>query len=388
MSTRSMRIAILLVILVALLGLTTQPNVLAHSVKTTDQNNVLQRGEGAKVALVIVDDFTGIDLSAVRDTYNEDATCVVDLEGQGYAVRGASGTELEDVPHGEVVLAQVEELLAQAGLTDTIQVVQVDLGGINSDAVIAGIEAELAKLTDIDFFVINMSFVMIPCEHVREMAEIGSNLRNIDPRRDAQTYRASFDQARAIMDTQVRQRFEADYQMDTDTMSDTAAEVVEYSNPVIEFLDTAGANKIFIASAGNFGLDYSFLPGAYPQVVSVSASNGFGYEASAPWNPTNNNPLLSLDPATRAGAGTRISNYGEVMLPGEYTHPEYGTIIGTSFAAPRLSVAVAAYLATVGGDYCQANGNFALAYGTDDNLTLSQAISQHCATMADSVPTN
>lgn len=377
------RSILVVTLLLSVFVLSMQSDAFANSSDTDPSSETAQRDAYSKVALVIVDDFTGAEVSPSRATYDDGDTCVINLEGQGYAVRGASGTSLEGVPHGTIILSQVEELVKNAGLSEKIQIVRVDLASVNSDEVIASIQAEIAKLTDIDFFVVNMSFVMIPCENVQEIVDIGTSLR---ASRDDQTYRATYDQARAVFETDVRTSLDAEYSISAETMTSSAAEATVYSNPVLEYVATAGAQTIFIASAGNFGLDYSFLPGAYPQVVSVSASNGFGYESSAPWNASNDSPLLSLNSFSRASAATRVSNYGEVMLPGEYAHPEHGTIIGTSFAAPRLSVAVASYLATVGNTYCQTDGHFGLAYGSYDNLTLSEVISQHCANMAASVP--
>ncbi len=152
-------------------------------------------------------------------------------------------------------------------------------------------------------------------------------------------------------------------------------------DPLQSVLASMNTTVIPIAAAGNFGMDFPFWPGAWGQVISVSASEGTGYDAPAPWDKKKDAPLLGAE-ELNPGKTTRISNYGEVMMPGEYDS-DYGMVSGTSFAAPRLSVAVALYLSEVGGSYCQQpDGDPALSYGEWDNLTLDEAISQYCPDMS------
>ena len=74
------------------------------------------------------------------------------------------------------------------------------------------------------------------------------------------------------------------------------------------------------------------------------------------------------------------------MLPGEYDS-SVGMVTGTSFAAPRLSVAVALYLSQVGSGFCRNDDGYpALAYGDWENLTLEQAVSEYCPAMEPYLP--
>ena len=81
------------------------------------------------------------------------------------------------------------------------------------------------------------------------------------------------------------------------------------------------------------------------------------------------------------------SNFGEVMLPGEYTTKDYGVVLGTSFAAPRLSMAMALYLSQVGTDYCRKkDGSPTLAYGDWKNMSLQEAVTAYCPAMQAYLP--
>jgi hypothetical protein len=76
---------------------------------------------------------------------------------------------------------------------------------------------------------------------------------------------------------------------------------------------------VAVGAAGNFGRDLvSFMPAAWPEVISVSAT-------------LNNSPWTS-------------SNQGQVLLPGGFYDVDDYYIIGTSFAAPVMSANMAIYL--------------------------------------------
>jgi hypothetical protein len=76
-----------------------------------------------------------------------------------------------------------------------------------------------------------------------------------------------------------------------------------------------------------------------------------------------------------------------VMVPGEYDSASAGLVKGTSFAAPRLSVALALYVSQVGPAVCRNNeGGSALAYGDWDNLVLAEAVQEYCPAMQPYLP--
>src|SRR5258706_16269994 len=64
------------------------------------------------VAILIVDDFTGVDLSAVQAPPSQDS-CAVSLEGQAFAFRGASAGAPLPKAHGDLVYLQLQEMVAK-----------------------------------------------------------------------------------------------------------------------------------------------------------------------------------------------------------------------------------------------------------------------------------
>ncbi len=106
---------------------------------------------------------------------------------------------------------------------------------------------------------------------------------------------------------------------------------------------TNGSNPIImVAAAGNSSEPFPFFPAAWGGIVSVSASDdATGFVVSK--------PLASY------------SNEGAVMMPGRWNKE-----LGTSFAAPRYSFAMALMLAGSRPKDCRANPSPALP---DDWLT-------------------
>jgi hypothetical protein len=119
--------------------------------------------------------------------------------------------------------------------------------------------------------------------------------------------------------------------------------------------------------------DFPFAPGLWDSVVSVSASE------------------------KNAGGRAPYSNSAEVIMDGRHTMGA-AALQGTSFAAPRLAVRQALYLLTGGRANCQGNRP-ALGYTNSDlpsqlwrDLPLNTAVAGHCAdftirvTQADASP--
>lgn len=99
---------------------------------------------------------------------------------------------------------------------------------------------------------------------------------------------------------------------------------------------------IFVAAAGNSGLPYPFYPASIPSAVSVSASEEF-----EPFFATMPRDCLVYNPPIDG----LCSNAGEVLMPG-LVERGGAFYFGTSFAAPRLSLRIAVYLADNNGDSC------------------------------------
>lgn len=376
-----------LLVIVLLLAMAS-PAVLAQQ-PTTTHSNIEQTGTNS-VTIIVADNFPNDD--EYTPPAPDDDTCVVSSEtqgyavrgagyavrGAGYAVRGASVAENEDaLTHGEVVVQQIEETLDDLGYAgDTnITIVEVNISSGDDSVAVTAIEDAIEDASDADFIILNMSFAFVPCEFLEAMEAFGGEFLDANEAGQLNKYRGIFQRAVVFYDNQVFPVNSNKFQNATDL------------HPLQDIFE-ANSNVIPIASSGNFGLDYPFWPAAFVQVTSVSASNGVGFDASKSWvdkGQGKDEPLLSVD-----GNGNnqqRISNYGEVMIPGEYEVEDDKWIIGTSFAAPRLSALSAVYISNVGSSYCQtSDGYFGLAYGDYDNLTLDETIDAHCPTMATYAP--
>lgn len=315
------------------------------------------------VAILVVDDFTG---SSIVPEFEAGENCAVNLEEQAYAVRGSSDAPL-DQPHGDVVTSQIEEMLTEAGL-ESIPLIQVDIHGATTSEAAAAIQQAISA-NPADFYVINMSFAVIPCEYVQAIADMGGELLDARNAGDLNRYRSLFQRAVVFYGDQVYP-----------AMSQHAQDL-ENLDPLQELFTSLGNSVIPVASAGNFGLKFPFWPGGWSQVISVSGSTGQGYHPPASWDKKKDTPLLMQD-SGQPNKKNRVSNYGEIMMPGEYTDPDGNGYLGTSFAAPRLTVALANYLMQVGS----ANCGPALAYGDWENLTLTEAAQQYCPDLVAYLP--
>ncbi len=330
-----------------------------------------QPGDDFTVGIIVMDDFTGLDLRETEQDLGPNAAnrmCAVNVEGQAYFTRGASADSLTvDAPHGEVVVAQIEELLVELGIDEQVELVEFDLSDATSNAIAPNLRGLVERSRDVDLFIINMSFAMIPCEFLSEVADFQDALEATDSESQAAQI---IDQTSQFIDQTVSPAADnrANDPDDRDLLHDT--------------LERLSGRVIAVASAGNFGLDYPFYPGAWDGVLSISASNGDGFYAPELWDDETDVPMLSV---LEGDASQRVSNYGEIMLPGEYDY-EGDLIIGTSFAAPRMTALLAYYALQVGENYCITDGIIDLAYGEWDNLTLDEAVTQYCPSMDAHLP--
>jgi len=321
------------------------------------------------VVILVVDDFGETDLDELApEQYEPGETCAVSLEGQAFAVRGVSAEPIDEA-HGDIVISEIEDLLP--GEASAIPIVPVEIQGLTTEEA-AGALLDAVAAHPADVYVINMSFAIIPCEHIQAFAEFGGEMLSARDAKDLNRYRGLFNRAVLFYDDTVFPVMSQKAQTATDL------------DPLQTALVSLGTQAIPVAAAGNFGLDYPFWPGAWGQVISVSAAEGEGF-TSAAWDSKKDTPLLTND-ADQPGQRKRISNYGEVMMPGEYS-ASVGEVSGTSFAAPRLSVVLAQYAAAVGPAFCQTgDGRPALATGDWDNLTLAQAAQANCPDLLPFVP--
>lgn len=348
--------------------------------------------QGLNVVLLVVDDFTGLKVEEVREEQLvAGENCAINIRGQGFAVRGASAdTAKIDVPHGNVVYSQIEELWTQAGSPANIKLVKVDTAGLTTDAIAESIRTAVANEPQANYFVINMSFVMIPCEYVETVLTLDNQLAQTRSTRNGVQTQAALQTSRAYIEQTVAPVITE--RMETIETTEATGAAVEI-DPLQALFRELGSRAVPVASAGNFALNYPFFPAAWDEVISVSASNGLGDKPISPWNPGDNRPLLTIRSVSDRTTLSRnvleqlVSNYGEIMIPGEYAYPNVGTVIGTSFAAPRMSFLMAVYLANVGETQCrQADGTPALAYRAWSNLTLAQAAELYCPSLIPYLP--
>lgn len=188
-------------------------------------------------------------------------------------------------------------------------------------------------------FVINMSFVLLPCAVTDDLAASGLG--------SFEDYVAA---VAVVNGADPRQASEAV----------TAAPAVD---PFAEFFDCPFGNPadpwgacyneggpasvemlVPVASAGNFGLDFPLYPAAYPQVIAVGsfdveAGSSFAQSAAAYSNGANVLAPGGLFFLTSSNSSTRTVGYA-----------------GTSFAAPYVSVMMAHDLGRNQGFLCHPDG--------------------------------
>jgi hypothetical protein len=110
------------------------------------------------VAILVVDDFSGVDLAEFDPAqFDAASNCAVSLESQAFVVGGVSADPIE-VPHGDLVYAELEQMIEDAGAGDLIELVQVDVQGMPTAEVADSISAAIMTAADAT---INMSFAVI-----------------------------------------------------------------------------------------------------------------------------------------------------------------------------------------------------------------------------------
>jgi hypothetical protein len=197
------------------------------------------------VVIVVADDFSGRTLDTI-DTGQFDSSdnCTVSLEGQAFAVRGASDAPINET-HGDLVYAQLDELIDGAGASSAIDLVPVDIQGMTTD-VAADRIADAIDSHPADFYVVNMSFVIIPCEYITGFADFESQMMDARDAKDLNKYRGLFQRAVVFYDNTV---FPA--------MSQRAQNATDL-DPLQSLFSSLGSNVIPVAAAGNFGVDFPF----------------------------------------------------------------------------------------------------------------------------------
>jgi hypothetical protein len=227
-----------------------------------------------------------------------------------------------NVPHGVYVRAVTEQLLRRlpSDYASMITVTEVNLGAEFTDFDrLPTTEAVVTRVLQTDipdgYTVWNMSFALLPCDSF-DAAKFYADYRDRTAAGDTLFSLATF--------TGVSQ---------TELGAFIASQDTSLIDPLHNYIQEYAASNVFIpvASAGNSAPVNAFLPAAWEDVLAVGGSffaNGKDSGAFPDWN------------------------IGEVMAPGRWyevnVRGRTDYIAGTSFAAPGISVLMAAYLADPG----------------------------------------
>ncbi|GEM_PF-5329999 len=229
----------------------------------------------------------------------------------------------------------------------TLLVVEVDTEGYDTNLLRSRVEEAAALVIEkfgVRRLVMNMSFVLVPCVTpdydlyaLREAAQKGERVTLLEAVARTRQIPLEFQERNAaqmlkssLMDdpgVQAVARVLAAYAQETSAETsrggalDPLHEFIQKFTGINQYWNPSSDVMLFaVGSAGNFGrsLD-AFVPGAWLEVAATSAFLG----ARDPW------------------AG---SNRGQVMLAGGLFPYGNSYLIGTSFAAPVLSMNMAFYL--------------------------------------------
>lgn len=318
----------------------------------------------------------------------------------------SSEPDAEELSHGWLVYEVFEALFdhlpqAAANLLTLVPVNIADQAGFSADLIVPRLRETLTELTQAGFerYVLNMSFVFIPCED-RSLGFDFNDFRESRARRpdlslveqvggnrdyvlsilnDSRVAQIESNRLNTNVEARLAPQAEARAQIERPTPPDTrptpqqrddvpgfqARELAVLRlfdnrqlerDPLRDFLTDPPHLIVPVAAAGNFKQSVPFYPARWPEVISVSADEG-------------NDLRFWLN-----------SNNGEVTVPGawhRFSDDVYRA--GTSFAAPVLSTLIALDL-TQATPICGKDGNQPdLAHETFDNVLLRQAVADFCS---------
>lgn len=352
-------------------GETIETNQLATSADWITSNLLYATPGTESVAILVVDDFS------------------------------SDGSGSTPASHGWLVWQVFQQLYDNLpqGAAGQITLQQVDIAdqqGYRSDLILPAIQSAIQNLSEqgINRFVLNMSFVFIPCTD----KDLGFNISDFLDARQSNPGRSLIEQlgddpqyVRSILrDSRIgyiddtsfvpvdptaprgnQQLSPAAPATQIPPTPDTAQPAFRaqdlhvlkllnnsnlQSDPLRDFLRQQRDVMIVpVASSGNFKQRKPFYPARWPEVISVSANEG-------------NDLRFWLH-----------SNDADISAPGAwflFDDDQYRA--GTSFAAPVVSLLIAVDL-TQPTPQCSIRGNApALAHGSYDNQLLGDAVAQYC----------
>ncbi len=280
-------------------------------------------------------------MSQVRGNIDQQ-DCSVVPEGQGFfatsgtgffATSGTgffatSGTNAQGAaqPHGIRVAAEIQELIRNYGRGLPIDMVQVDTDGYTTSLIADRVNQIITQLSATHpnaSFVINMSFAVVPCGALADLAVYDALMHQADA-----DLAGDLDAMQAIF----QQMVASGIYNATPNTTDALATFLDNRCRSAGQTCISGTNRvIMVAAAGNSSAAFPFYPAAWSGVISVSASDD------------------SADFIAASGARASYSNEGAILMPGRW-----GRELGTSFAAPRYSFAMALTLLNRAPQGCRA----------------------------------
>jgi hypothetical protein len=236
----------------------------------------------------------------------------------------------------------------------------VDTGGYNTaiiaDRIRAAMEALAVSDWQVNSFVINMSFAIIPCDSGMSLSDYQGVIDGDDGLARLQQLlkdNLGSDEAALIFASRM-----VDLRMAYEQAADDAYVMSTQGkeDPLFQLLVDPPYRVAQVASSGNFrhlGFEYPFAPAMWPEVTSV-------------------------------GAEAAYANPAEVIMEDSVVF-EGRTAVGTSFSAPAFSVQAALYLLNGGPQSCQGDAGSSLpplSYASETgpwrNLPLSDAAQEYC----------
>jgi hypothetical protein len=294
------------------------------------------------VAIVVVDDFSGVftlgqdvfDLQ--NDSFDTSSPIVrakqINIKLQTLVTAG-------ELSHGALVFNHINALLVAGGYAlnsfDTgtgiaaftrgsqwVLVKVVDTQGFDTNLIATRVRAALNEMEspaiNIHDIAINMSFAVVPCSVRSDFDANRANFPTFESYRDA------------LLAANPGKTLQQIYNAIRTPVNGTTDPLYALINQ----LPPSGSTYVYVASAGNYGLNYPMYPAAWPQVISVS-SHDVGQTKRSIYS---NKGEIMID-----GAWFSLTNPASINGPwGDAPSVIYA---GTSFSAPAVAVFTAYDLA-------------------------------------------
>lgn len=285
--------------------------------------------------ILVVDDFKGGVVRLGPDVFDLrrlDETELRRLEASG------------QLSHGAMVMNHLNALIAGTGrftprwvAPDVVRwtdrttggylvVMAVDTELESSDRIAAEIRTGLARLEqqyDVHDAVVNMSFGLYPCGAVQDFEAVKHGYRSFHEYLGDLARHNGFRDADGVHLRLIEM---------TDTADDPLRELTDE-------VGLGGGEHLYVASAGNYGLDVSLFPAGWPKVVSVTGSEeGQPDRRARIVNPQTGRlePMFNAGEVMETGAWYRLSNPHDLNGRVALGQPLY--IVGTSYVAPVVSL--------------------------------------------------